>query len=211
MRDKNRRYVIILSILVFVFMLTVGYATFTSQLTIKSTATTAIDFGVVFSKSNSSATTGNVTATLDPTSGGPTAGTATIASGTPTTISGLSASFTAPGQTVTYSFYAYNKGKVPAFLNSVDIGAISCAPDTTASNPASSSYATGVCSNITVTVKVGSATYTADNTNISSHSLAKTTGEQVQVIIAYTTGGQVPDGSVKVTIGDTTLIYGAVD
>ena len=211
MNSKNKIYMIVLSVLLFVFLLTVGYATFTSTLTIKATATTQIDFGVVFSRSSSSATTGSVTPTLSPSTGGPTATNGTIASGTPTTISNLSASFTAPGQSVKYSFYAYNKGKATAYLNSVNFGTISCAPDTSASNPASSSYATATCNNISVTVKVNTTSYTASNTSISSHTLAKSAGEVVEVTIAYASGSQMPDGAVKVTIGDITLIYGSVD
>ena len=215
MNQRKIYYIIILSALFSIAAITLGYAALSNSVTIKGTAAVNTDFGVVLSTTATSNGTGTVTGTPSPSSGGPTAANATLAA---TTISGLKGTFTASGtaQSVKYSFYSRNTHGVIAYLNSVNIGAITCSA--ASSGGASSTYVTAACSGITVTVKVGSATYsrtTATNgssTTISSHSLAVGGNEAVEVTIALAAGDQYrPDGAVNVTIGDTTLVYGPID
>ena len=215
MNQSKLYYIIILSLLFSIAAITIGYATLSNNVTIKSSASVVPNFAVSLSKAASSASTGNVSGTVSPSSGGPTAGTATLNA---TTISGLKGTFTANGtaQSVKYSFYARNTGAVTGYLNTVNIGAISCSAGSP--NPASATYITATCNGITVTVKVGTATYSrttasnGSNASISSHTLAASGNEAVEVTIALAAGDQYrPDGDVNVTIGDTTLIYAPID
>ena len=208
MNNKKSRYMVIIVLLVSVVALSLGYATFTKTLTISDiSATTAISFDVAFSKAATSASPGALTATLSPTTGGPTAGSATVAA---TTVSGIKANFTAPNQTVTYTFYARNIGQVPAYLNTVNIGSKTCSAG--GANPASTANINAACSGISVSVKVGSATaYNETTTGISSHKLDKGGNEKVVVTISYADGAALADGTFNVAIGDITLLYGSVD
>ena len=204
MKNSNgMKMLVIAALIVGVLALSLGFAAFSNTLTIKSSATvnpSSSNFNVSLSRSNSSATTGNVT----PTTTGATATNATL---TATTISNLKATFTNVGQSVKYSFYAYNGGSFAAYLNSVAIGGKTC----TASSGTSQSYVDAACEGISISVKVGSQTFNASNTNISSHSLATGTAEQVEVTIAYAAGSAVADGDFTVAFGDTTLTYGSAD
>ncbi len=204
--NTGAKYVIVFALLISVAALSIGFAAFTSTLTIQSSATVGGgNFNVSLSKVSTGVTTGAVTATVTPT--GVTGFTADSATLSATTISGLKANFTAPGQTVKYSFYAYNDGEFLAYLNSVNLGGKTC----TAGTGTNQTYVNNACNGITLTVKVGSNTYSTSNTSISSHTLAKDTGEAVEVTIEYASGSATADGDFTVAFGDTTLIYGSAD
>lgn len=203
--STGSKYVIVFALLFTVAAISIGFAAFTSTLTIKSSAEVGGgNFNVSLSTSNSAVATGSVTGTPSPATGGPTAQAATL---TATTIQGLKATFTAPGQSVKYSFYAFNAGEFLAYLNSVSIGTKTCTPG----SGTTASYVTSACNGISLSVKVGSNTYNASNTNISSHTLAKNAGEAVEITISYAAGSATADGDFTVAFGDTTLIYGSAD
>ncbi len=206
MRNNSSKYVVVFALLISVVALSLGFAAFTSTLTISSSAEVSspdTNFNVSLSKANNAVTTGAVTGTTSGVSGA-TAANATLSANT---ISGIKATFTAPGQTVKYSFYAYNAGQFLAYLNSVSIGSKTC----TAKSGTNQTYVNSACNGITMTVKVGSTTYSSSNTTISSHTLAKNAGEAVEVTIEYASGSAVADGDFTVAFGDTTLLYGSAD
>ena len=204
MKNSNgMKMLVIAALIVGVLALSLGFAAFSNTLTIKSSATVnplSSNFNVSLSKSNSSATTGQVTPSVN-------GGIGSNATLTATTISGLKATFTNAGQSVTYSFYAYNGGSFDAYLNSVSIGSKTC----TAVSGTNQSYVDDACEGISITVKVGGTTYSASNTNISSHKLDKNTAEAIVVTIAYAAGSDVADGDFNVAFGDITLTYGSAD
>ena len=206
MRSSGSKYIIVFALLISVAALSLGFAAFTSTLTIKSSADVNFHapFNVDFSTSNSSVVTGSVTPTLSPATSGPTGQAATLSE---TTIQGLKATFTGVGQSVKYSFYAYNDSDFLAYLNSVNIGTKTC----TAGTGTNQTYVNQACNGIELSVKVGTNTYTSSNTNISSHTLAKETAEAVEVTIEYKSNAAVADGDFTVAFGDTTLIYGTAD
>jgi len=207
MRNNNgSKYLLVAALIASVAALSIGFAAMTSTLTIQSSAQVGGgNFDVDFSTSQTSTVTGSVTPTVSPTTNPkPTGQAATL---TDTTISGLKATFTGVGQSVTYNFYAYNSGEFLAYLNSVNLGAKTC----TAGTGTTQSYVNSACNGISLSVKVGSNTYNTSNTNISSHTLAKGTGEAVEVTISYAAGSATADGDFTVAFGDTTLIYGSAD
>ena len=204
MKSNNGMKVLVIAALVIgVLALSLGFAAFSNTLTIKSSATvtpSSANFNVSLSRANNSVSTGSVTPTVT----GATGSNATL---TATTISNLKATFTNVGQSVKYSFYAYNAGSFAAYLNSVAIGGKTC----TAVTGTTQSYVDAACEGISISVKVGSDTYSSSNTSISSHSLAKNTAETVEVTISYASGSAVADGDFNVTFGDTVLTYGSAD
>ena len=205
--NTGAKYLLVFALLLSVAALSLGFAAFTSTLTIKSSAAyTGGGFNLKFSTSNSGIVTGSVTPTTTPATGTPkpTGDTATLSE---TTIQGLKATFTDTNQSVKYSFYAYNASEFVGYLNSVSLGSKTCTPG----DGTTASYVTQACNGISLSVKVGSNTYTSSNTNISSHTLAKNTGEAIEVTITYADGSAKADGDFTVTFGDTTLIYGTAD
>ena len=210
MRNSNgSKYIIIMALLISVVALSVGFAALSSTLTIKSSATVSNDegFDVRLSSSKTALATNNITPT---TSGGATGTAATISAGTAgqgNQISGIAATFTAPGQSVVYTLAAYNNGIFAGYLKSITFGSKTC----TAGTGTTQSYVNSACTGISITVKVGTTTYNATNSSISGHSLAVGAGEDVVVTVAYASGSAVADGDFTVAFGDIVLNYSSTD
>lgn len=213
-RDRSTKVIAIVALCVAVFGLSVGFAAFSNDLTIKSEATVkpnASDFDVNFSSSDTSETDGTVTATS---TAGVTAQDATINNATAPTISGIKVEFTEPGQSAKYSFFAHNAGKYNAFLNNVtfknakDANAnIACV----AAEGTNANMVASACQGISIKVKVGTTTFVEPTPNITSHELPIDQYEPVEVTIEYKTGAARADGDFQVNIGDIVLTYGSVD
>ena len=214
-RDRSTKVIAIVALCVAVFGLSVGFAAFSNDLTIKSEATVkpnASDFDVNFSSSDTSETDGDVTAT--PSNESVTAEPATISNATAPTISGIKVGFTEPGQSAKYSFFAHNAGKYKAFLNNVtfknakDANAnIACV----AAEGTNANMVASACQGISIKVKVGTTTFVEPTPNITSHELPIDQYEPVEVTIEYKTGTARADGDFQVNIGDIVLTYGSVD
>lgn len=213
-RDRSTKVIAIVALCVAVFGLSVGFAAFSNDLTIKSEATVkpnASDFDVNFSSSDTSETDGTVTATS---TAGVTAQDATINNATAPTISGIKVEFTEPGQSAKYSFFAHNAGKYNAFLNNVtfknadDANAnIACV----AAEGTNANMVASACQGISIKVKVGTTTFVEPTPTITSHELPIDQYEPVEVTIEYKTGAARADGDFQVKIGDIVLTYGSVD
>lgn len=213
-RDRSTKVIAIVALCVAVFGLSVGFAAFSNDLTIKSEATVkpnASDFDVNFSSSDTSETDGTVTATS---TAGVTAQDATINNATAPTISGIKVEFTEPGQSAKYSFFAHNAGKYNAFLNNVtfknakdaNANIVCVAAEGTNANMVASA-----CQGISIKVKVGTTTFVEPTPTITSHELLIDQYEPVEVTIEYKTGAARADGDFQVKIGDIVLTYGSVD
>ena len=203
MRRNGAKYVIVFALLISVAALSLGFAAFSSTLTIESEADVVGDptkFNVSLSKSSSSATTGSVTPTVT----GATGSAATLSANK---IEGLKATFTDKGQSVKYSFYAYNAGQFIGYLNSVSIGSKTCTPV----EGTTQSYVTSACNGISISVKVGSDTYNSTNNSIANHTLAIGAAEVVEVTISYASNAALADGDFTVAFGDIVLTYGSAD
>lgn len=209
MENKNSKVIALVALVVAVVGLGVGFAAFSSTLTISSSATVtpnANTFKVLLSNSQTAVASGNVTGTA---STGATAGTATVSADT-LKITGLKANFTAPNQTVSYTFYAHNTGEYIAYLTQVTgIAKANCVAK--AGGGATPGLVTAACNHITIKVSVGATEFTASNTAIKSHSLAKGAKETVVVTITYAETTDRVDGPVDVSFGDITLKYSSVD
>jgi len=127
----------------------------------------------------------------------------------------LSAEFTAPGQSVTYVFYAYNSGKYSAFLKSINFNKINGENTNkicTAITPSDQETVDKVCNDINISVKVGKENPAYSTVeNINNHILLRNHPEQVIVTISYDDNAVIANGDFKVNFGDIVLKYSSVD
>ncbi len=215
--DNNRtsKVLIILALLIGIVCLSVGFATFSTVLNISSSLKVTPDssyFKVNFSSraddletkpiipsvsdAKVTATNGIIDNTNDP------------------TITNLSAVFTEPGQSVTYSFYAYNTGKYLSYLNEVNFKTIdgeAVSKKCVASQGARDDYVQAVCGDIELSIKVGLSLFKETDNDISNHTLAREASEPVTVKIAYLDNDHWADGDFEVYFGDITLDYASID
>ena len=218
---ENRYYkmVSVLALIIGVVGVTLGYAAFSNTLTIESSAEVVPDestFNVDFSYSSSSVVENDITPTLNPNNVADfTATDAEIDNTGDPVITNLHATFSEPGQTATYTFYAYNAGEYTAYLNSIVFdGTKTCTARsaTAPATPATASLVADACNGISLSVTVGSESATTTSVNsIASHSLAKATGEQITVVIAYDQNATRADGAFDVVLPDIVLTYDSAD
>ena len=210
--NKRNTTLVLIITLVSVLGLSISFASFSSSLTVKGNATITPDSGnfkVVFSSISTSLSTTNVSITK---TGNAHAGTPTIDNTTNPTIKNLSASFTAPGEKVEYTFYARNEGSYDAYLNSVVFANIknkSVFKECVAGTGTTASMVDAACNGIKVTTTVLSTAYTDTTLNITNHVLKKNNSEVVKVTIEYTSGSAVADGLFTINFGSIYLTYGS--
>lgn len=215
-KERSSKVITIVALCIAVIGLSVGFAVFSNSLVINSSANvnpSSSAFNVDFSSSSTSVSTTSVTPTKSPTS--LTAGSATISNSGNPTVSGLTVTFTEPGQSVVYTFYAHNTGAYIAYLNSITYGNASGGSSfktCTAGSGTTASLVTAACDDITVSVKVGSdSAVTSTKSGISNHTLAIGANETVIVTIAYASGGDRADGDFTVNFGNISLLYSSAD
>lgn len=234
-KERGGKMIAIVALMIGVVGLTIGFAAFSNTLTISSSAEynpSSTIFNVDFSSSSSTVATDAITPTLSPATNGPTGTNATINNASDPTITNIKATFTEPGQSVTYTFYVRNAGEMEAFLRSVTFADAtiqatdSHSEDTVGSgfktctqlskaqnaNPATISTMTAACEDITFTMTLGSENFTASKARAAftgTHDLDTTTNasETVTITIAYPTGSDRADGDFTVNFGDITLLY----
>lgn len=210
--NKGYKVIAIAALILGVLGVSLGYAAFSNTLTISSSASVKPDssgFNVDFSSSSSAVATSDITPTLNKVATGFTATDAQIDNTTDPTISNLSATFTEPGQSATYTFYAYNAGNYIAYLNSIVFsGSKTC----TAKTGTTQSLVDSACNGIELSAKVGSESATTTSVaSITSHSLATSTAEEIVVTISYKADSAIADGDFDVTLPDIVLTYDSVD
>ena len=221
-RDRRARVIAIVALLVGVVGLSLGFAAITNTLTIQSSAEVTVDsskFNVDLSSQAGSVVDGTVTPSVTPTTDGPTGANATISNATAgaPTITGLHATFTEPGQKVTYSFYTKNAGELAAYLTNVAFAEVTtgATKTCTAKSGTTQSLVTQACSGITLTLTLGSESFTSTTarnafTTATAHDLAVSASETVTVEIEYASGSAQADGDFDVAFGDITLEYSSV-
>ena len=252
-KKRGNQVMAIAALFIAVIGLSLGFAAFSNTLTISSGATvnpSESNFDIDFTNANS--TTGLPSgATLPYVTGGvPTASITnpaglTVTNGTMTNsgegsplVSGLSAEFTEPGQSVTYNFYTMNTGHLVGYLREINFaGSISCSASevTSSRTPATSGLVDEACKDMRIAITVdGTATQTYSNkgpnttadanyhnagtTAITGHSIATGAFHTVAVTIAYdkdtsvnNEAGNTVDGPVTVTFPSIRLVYRSVE
>lgn len=193
-KERGAKIIAVIALLVAVAGLTIGYAAYSSTLTVNGTATVdPADWNVKFAYTSGDSltaeTTGNATQTTAPTL-------------TDTAVSGFNVVLNAPGDSITYKFSVKNTGTLDATLGTFTMGTLSCAPNT--DSTISQEDATELCNELQYTLK-----YADDSEITTGATLPKTNGSKdlvLKLVWPESSTLKVTD-DVKVTIGATTLIY----
>lgn len=228
MEKRSTKIIAIVALFVAVVGLSLGFAAFSSTLTISSSATVNPDdkaFNVDFSIASTSIDVGAVDPVLKvgdavvtgqniPSGFSATSGTISNATGANTTdtLSNLSATFTAPGQSVEYHLYVVNSGEYVAYLNEIAMNRAA-----TCEKSATNTLVEAACESITLTASVAGDEYFDSNSDIDGKSSLATRlqgSHEVIVTISYdeVEGGlNRADESFTATFQPITLTYGSVD
>lgn len=210
-KEINIKISIIIIAISFIVFLGIGFAAYSNSLTIEPNVNVISDesnFNVHFSSASGS----DSTAAINPTKSS-TSIKANSAVLTGTTISNMGATFTASGDSITYTFYVRNTGALPAYLNSItynNVSGESAFKVCTAISGTTQSTVDSACSGISITTKVGSLSSTSTNSSISGHLLSKGSYEKVTVTVTYSSSVQT-NGDFTVEFGTITLNYGSQD
>ena len=203
--NRKQKLLMILALVLGITSLSIGFAAFSTTLNISSSASVSPNsdtFSVLFSSSGTLQATDKIIPYKD--SNLASAEAATISG---TTISGLKANFTRPGQSVSYTFYAHNASSYIAYLRNVTFGmGKTCTPGT----GTTASLVEAACDDIKIYVEVNGIPYTED-TVVGGHSLAIDGYETVTVYMRYRSFGAKADGDFTVSFDDISLIYSTVD
>ncbi len=217
-KDRGTKVIAIVALLVGVVGLSIGFAAFSNTLTISSSAEVKPDaskFNVDFTSASSGevSTSPIVAATKDPST--LVAADGTIDNSSDPTVTGLKATFTEPGQSVTYNFWAKNIGEYIAYLKSITIANATNSQTykkCTAKTGTTQSLVDTACNGISMTVQVGSEAATSSSVaSITGHNLAIGDFDPIVVTISYASGSGIADGDFDVEFGDITLTYSSVD
>ena len=216
--EKNRsgQFIALLALIVAIVGVSVGFAAFSSALSIQSSANVTPDqstLNVDFSSSDTAVVTNAIKPTTTPTT--VVATDATIDNSADPVIRNLSATFKEPGQKAVYTFYAYNAGELEAFLKSIVYENVSSKNSNkvcTAGEGTTDALVQKACEGISLKVKVGTEAETSSGiASINNHSLAKGVSEEITVTLEYASDATRADGDFTVSFGDVTLNYSSVD
>ncbi len=226
-KDRSTKIISIITMIIAVVGLTLGFASYTRSLDIFPKASVNLgdsNFSVKFSTVSDKVEVD----TLTPTSiVGNAKGEAGIIQNdlTNPTISNLKATFYAPGESILYTFYAVNNGAYDAYLKKIKIANVEgndSAVICTAKDESHAESVTEACKGIKITVDVADNLATAttlktDNLeNITDKKIAKTfsstyNGQLVRVKLEYVDGSLVANGSFDVQFGNVSLEYSTQD
>ena len=216
--EKNRKVqmIAIVALVVGIVGLSVGFAAFSSVLNIQTSANVKPDSSILnidFSSAEDKVKVAEIIPTATPNSLVTTNG--VIDNSVDPTISNLSATFTEPGQSVVYKFYAYNAGELNAYLKSIvfsNVAGQNATKICTAGQGTTDALVQKACEKISVKVKVGNEIETTTGkASITGHTLAKDNGELVTVTLEYEAVAGRADGDFSVAFGDITLNYSSAD
>ena len=207
-RTKKQKMLMIIALIVSIASLSIGFAAFSSTLTISSSASVTPNrdtFEVKFSTNKDSLVVEPVTPSSK--TNDITASDGVIDNSSNPTIKNLSATFTIPGQYVEYTFYARNEGEYTAYLNNINfIGNKTCkgAIGTT------KSLVDSACESIKISAHVGGNVYTKTNP-VTNHSLGINDGEEIVVRLEYESNGTYVDGDFSINFPNIAFVYSTID
>lgn len=192
-KERGAKIIAIVALLIAVVGLTVGYAAYSSTLTINGTATVdpaswKVNFGYKTGDSLTGTIKGHATETTAP----------TLAD---TTISGFDVTLKAPGDSVTYNFLIKNSGTLNAKLANFTMGTLTCAPNDGSS--ISQEDATKLCGELKYTLA-----YADGSTITTGTTLNANDSKELELKLEWPSASTLSvSDDVKVTIGTTTFVY----
>lgn len=191
MNNKNFRTMMIVVAVALVAIVGVGYAAFTSTLTIKGTGTVkASSWKIKFANLSSATLVGQATEITAPT-----------VSNNDTHIGDYAVTLTAPGDSVTYDFDVTNAGTFDAEISSITIGNPTC----TGTGANATNDQTNVCNNLTYKLTYANGTAVAENDTLAA---GKT--KSMKLALTYSssiTADQLPTNDVAISGLEVTVIY----
>ncbi len=210
--DRDSKIIAIVALIVAVVGLGIGFAAFTANLTISSSAKvtpSASNFKVKFKESTLSCGSGSTTGS------GSVSKTGTL---NETSISGLEVTLTKPGDSVTCTATITAEGDYEAYLTAINTNKLTCNPK---AGNTFASLGNKACEGIKATFSIGTATATA-TTQASSN--AATLGESFKISkggntfgtqtltikIEYLSSATPTDEELNITVPTTTLVYETV-
>ena len=214
-RDRQIKIVSVLALVLGVLGLSLGFTAFSNILIISSNATVKPESSSFSVDLYSGTSTSNTDYTvIGKSSVEGVNGTATISKDRKV-ITGVTADFNAPGQSVVYEFYAHNTGEYVAYLRSIIFTVVEghdypkvC---TLTSDKGSLNLVEAACKDISLEVSVGDITVDNSITGISHHPIEKDGYVKVSVKLTYIAGGTKVNGPFKVEFGDVHLEYSSQD
>ena len=223
-KERSSKIIAIIALCVGVLGLSIGMAAFASNLVIQPSASvspSSSEFNVVFSNATKGAEAGGATSNTPSISQENITLSTTGQEASASVIRGLSATFTGPGQKVTYTFNADNVGKYMAYLNSViysNATGKSAFKTCTPGSGTTASLVETACNDIQLKLTIGSKDYSTTNENIANHTLAAGSSDTVIVEIEYALKGTaeaptntLADGDFTVNFGGIELVYGSTE
>ena len=214
MYQRKQKLIVIVALVIAIVGMSLGFAAFSSTLNISSSASVTPDSGSFYLGFYPSTTPTLDDALLAPTtSGGATGSSVTLSSGS-TTISGLTANFTEPGQTITYNFYVGNESEYDAYLRGIEFLNVNGASSNkvcTAGEGATASLVESACDAISMTVNVNGTTATSTDTGVSGNAIAKGAYVPVTITLTYSSYGDRADGPFNVSFGGVELDFSTID
>lgn len=215
-KQENSKQITIAVLVAAIICLSVGFSAFSTTLNISSSANVSPDsstFNVLFSSSSETLETNSIIPSKNPEE--LVANSATINNSDTPTISNLGGTFTSPGQSITYTFYARNEGEYNAYLKDIifnNVQSESSPKVCTAMEGTTDSLVQTACNDIKIKVKVGNEDETTETKNgIMGHALLQGNSEMITVTISYESNGTRADGDFSVSFGDISLNYNSVD
>lgn len=225
-RDRGFKVIAVIALLIAVVGLSIAYAGYTASLTINGNGATAATVDASTWKIIWTSLSGDADGDAElPDSDG-----LAIDTTTNTSISGAVGTLYNPGDTITYTWKAENKGTIDAEAVKIDLGNLTCAPAD--GSDATTAQAAAVCDALVATDGSKSTfTYKIDNNNVITKNLltsrqdniAVTNGDLAKVDTTTSTNGVhnltlvlkfepadgnfVIDGPVDVSLGNTTVYY----
>ncbi len=224
-KDRSSKIIAIIALVIGVIGLSIGFAAFSSTLTISQSAEVNPDasrFKVLFSSSEDTLQTSEVEGKVSGVNQA-TAQSASINndSASSPSITGLKATFKDPGDSVTYTFYVTNQGDYKAYLKTITFDNVtdgSSNKECSAKEGTTEALVKKACDSIELSISVGEnndlQNLTTTKSDIKSHALDKKAFEKVVVKIEYKadeSNDNLADGDFDVKFGDIKLTYSSAD
>lgn len=214
--NRKKQLILIAILIGAVISLSVGFAAFSSQLSISSMADVTAnpsDFSVQISSSPDSYQTDQIVGVSNKASS---TGNSAIIGSDGLSLSNIHANFTEPGESITYTFYIINTWKYKAFWNGLefkDILGKTMNIDCTPGIGADSELVEDACKGINLTVTYNNRVYDLGKGSVKycDNSYIEIGGfETVTIELSYRESSKRADGPFSVEFGDIIFDYGSV-
>ena len=204
-QSKSERYLVISSVIASVICLTICYMAYSVSVKFEHTIDkiNKEDFRVSFSSHPYNLEYSKIKplSSTDKTQGD-----AIIISRDGSILTNLHATFTSPGQSVTYKLYIINYGAYNAYLESVTFLENSNGKFKTCVTSTITEKSTKACEGVNIKIKIGDKWYTKSEINLKEE-LLKGNNKEVLVTIYYDSLATMTDIPLKVYFGNIKIVY----